>query len=152
MCVSQCSDQEAKNDLKKVIKEPGSASDENKNSRTKKADLEAMASTAEVGCRKKPQASTMKELKDADASSENEKASQQYAEEDDEQQSQESSNDDDLFQGIFALRDAEETREPADDMGRFGKLPEKLRLTLSNFEPELLQSMPADISENLGCT
>ena len=93
----------------------------------------------------------MKELKDAEPSSENEKLFENEVEEE-EDPSQDSSNDDDLFQGMFAIKDADDGNDLSQDLDRFGKLPEKIRKALSGFEPELLQTIPTDISENLGCT
>ena len=143
------SGQEASQDLKKVIKEPGAKEEEKKVSKGKREE-DATASTAKRVMTQRSQSSTMKELKDAELSSENEKLLENDVEEEYDP-SQDSSNDDDLFQGPFAIKDADDVNDMSQDMDRYSKLPEKMRKALTGFEPELLQSIPTDISENLGC-
>ena len=92
--------------------------------------------------------STMKEIKDQEQSSNDEGMSN--AEQEDDFEEEPSDNDDDVFQGRFALKDKDDRPEPSHE-ARMNALPPKLAAIVQNFEPAVLESIPLEVGENLGC-
>ena len=56
-------------------------------------------------------------------------------------------NDDDLFGGKFAIKDKDADHGGRARGDRFGALPRKVAKILDNFEEEVLNSLPKDLSE-----
>ena len=86
----------------------------------------------------------MKELKDKDGSSEEDLESipdLQYMEE------ESSDLDDDIFQGAFAIKDVADNTAP-DPKDRFSFLPSKVAKYVERFDGDVLDSIPADLSES----
>ena len=143
--------QEASGDLKKIVQEPvPEEREKSKDSRMKTDEATASTADTDADTGKMKQGCTMKQLRDEDASSNDDKASGQEADED-ENASEDSSNDDDLFRGCFAIADKNDKMEEVPELPRVENLPASLQPSIANFEPEVLQSLPPDVPENLGC-
>ena len=152
VCTLLVSAQEASHDLKKILKEvTGQETPESKGKR-KRID-EGTVSTTDTDRVKdnETQSSSMKALKDQDGSS-NEAGGSPAEPEAEDRFSEESSDDEDLFQGPFAIKDKDQEDKAVlnMDVDRLTKLPPKLQPHVSSFQPELLDSIPSDVSENLG--
>ena len=134
--------QEASQDLKKIIREAAGQQEEKVKNKMARKDGDA-ESTLGMTAGLAASDTRMKELRDGEVSSHEEPEPDDFSEES-------SENDDDLFQGQFAIKDKDDAHKSA-HAKRMEALPAKLAAQIGQFEPPVLESIPADVSENLDC-